>query len=159
MKYYMKEIPDSALILSGAALRFDILETEDSHLIAELDKCIERQVGGILSITKQQYEEELKKKETGRLSGNSSNPLRRRQELSANLLAGVGVAAEAGRSNGQFAAPQLPNGREATPHNRSGLPKGNGPAPDPIDVPSAETFIRPPTSKANGRPRRALARD
>jgi hypothetical protein len=161
MQYYLKEIPETAVIINGVSMRFDILETADPILISELDKCIQRQIGGVVAITKEQFDEEVKKKANEKLSGNSSNPLRRRQELSSNLLAGVGAAAGAGRSNGQFATPQT--GRESNPHNRGGLPKGVGPAPDPIEVPSAgdfaSSFDRPPTAKANGRPRRVLDRD
>ncbi len=154
-KYYTKEIPDSGLLILGNSLRFDLLETEDAALIAELDKCIARGVGGIISLTEDQYNEELKKKSAGILSNGGLRKQPQRQELSALHLPRH-LAAGAGGTNpdGQFAKPQTPVGRTATPHLRSGLPNGQGPSaqmPDPIEVPSAAEFsgmlAKPPTAK------------
>jgi hypothetical protein len=149
MRYYSKEIPDSAVFVNGAAMRFDILETSDATLIAELDKCIARGIGGVLSITAEQYAEELKKKADGNLSGFNSNSRPQRRELSAHQLGGLRAAGESGNANGQFAAPQQPD----RARNQHGLGAIREPAkmPDPIEVPTTESFAgmfsKPPTAK------------
>src|SRR5574342_967290 len=63
MKYYRKEIPESAVYIFGQPFRFDLLATEDVPLIHELDKCVRKQMGGVVEITKEIYDIELKKKE------------------------------------------------------------------------------------------------
>jgi hypothetical protein len=150
MRYYQKEIPESGVIINGTTMRFDLLETEDSILISELDKCIERGVGGVVSITKEHYDDEVKKKGSGLSSPNSLKPLHQRQELSANQLAGLRAAGVvSSNADGQFAAPQM--GRNHTPNNRFGLPNGKAQMPDPIEVPTADdfsaAFAKPPTAK------------
>lgn len=155
-KFYSKEIPDSPVYVAGHPLTFDILETQDAALIVELDKCVNKGVGGVLSLSEEQFNEELKKKETGKLSANSLRPRQSRTELSAIQLAGLHVAVDGVRPS-QFARPQQPDHR---PHTRHGLPFGGGlngkapppaNAPDPIEVPTAqsfpEVFQKPPTAK------------
>ena len=160
MNYYRKEIPESAVIVNGVSMRFDILETQDPVLVAELNKCIARGVGGVVSISKEEFDEEVKKKASGMISGDSSKLHQRRQELSANQL-GAARAAGGGfaNPNGQFAAPQITAGREHTPFTRHGFPTNKGPSPDPIEVPDSDsmlsTFSKPPT----GRMRRAARAD
>jgi hypothetical protein len=79
------------------------------------------------------------------------NPRRQRQELSANQFLSLRAAAGVGNgnANGQFAQPQI--GRPHTPNNSFGLPRAQGPAPDPIEVPTAAdfaaVFAKPPTAK------------
>lgn len=151
MRYFSKEIPESAVVINGTSMRFDLLETADQILINELDACIARGVGGVVSISEAQYQEEVKKKASGNSSHNSLNPRRQRQELSANQLLNLRAVAGAGNgnANGQFAQPQM--GRPHTPNNSFGLPRAQGPAPDPIEVPSAADFAaalaKPPTAK------------
>lgn len=149
MRYYSKEIPESGVVINGTTMRFDLLETEDPVLIAELDKCVARGVGGVISITQEQFEEEVKKKASGLQSPSSWNSRRQRQELSANQLVALRAVGRDGDANGQFATPQV--GRDHKPRNGFGLGRGNGPAPDPIEVPTAETFAavfaKPPTAK------------
>lgn len=149
MRYYSKEIPDSAVFINGAAMRFDILETNDAVLIAELDKCIARGIGGVLSITAEQYAEEAKKKAEGNSSGFNSNSKPQRRELSAHQLGGLRAAGANGNGSGQFAAPQQPE----RARNQHGLGPVREPAkmPDPIEVPTAESFAgvftKPQTAK------------
>lgn len=151
----MKEIPESAVIINGISMRFDILETEDPVLIRELDKCIAASIGGVRSLTEEQYLEEVKKKESGTPSVDSLKHKQQRQELTAVRLDGP-RAAGLGSTNGQFASPQMPMvDRAHTPHNRPGLPKQRGPSasgapPEPIEVPAddafAAVFSKPPTA-------------
>lgn len=152
-KFYSKEIPESPVYVAGHPLVFDVLETEDAALIAELDKCVARGVGGVMTITQEQFEVEVKKKSNGQLSNGSLRPKQQRQELSAMQLAGLRAVEGAGKVS-QFARPQQPT---ANPHNRHGLPvSGNAPGPipalpDPIEVPTPESFgpiSKPPTAKA-----------
>lgn len=144
-------MPEAAVVILGNSMKFDILETADPALIRELDQCIAHGVGGVVSITEAQYQEEVKKKASDSSSHNSLNPRRQRQELSANQLLNLRAAAGAGNgnANGQFAQPQM--GRPNTPNNSFGLPRAQGPAPDPIEVPSAAdfaaAFAKPPTAK------------
>jgi hypothetical protein len=149
-KFYAKELPESPVYVAGHPLIFDFMETEDSALIAELDKCVARHVGGVVEISEEQFIDEIKKKETGNNSANSLRPRLQRTELQA--VQWDALRAAGGGVSSQFAKPQLQ--REHRPHNRSGLPSGaspNGthPTPDPIEVPTAESFgeIRPPTAK------------
>lgn len=130
-------------------MRFDILETNDATLIAELDKCIARGIGGVLSITEEQYAEEAKKKAEQISSGFSSNNRPQRRELSAHQLGGLRAAGENGNTHGQFAAPQQPE----RARNQHGMGPIREPAkmPDPIEVPTNESFAgmftKPPTAK------------
>lgn len=155
-KYYMKEIPELPVYVHGTPIKFDILETSDQVLIEELDKCIARGVGGVMSITAEVFAEELKKKELGNSSLFSSQPLHKRQELSALHSLKAPVAGDEKRFDfgGTFAKHQE---REHTPHNMAGLPSSfNGPSnpgpktmPDPIELPALSEFktTKPTTAK------------
>lgn len=143
--YYKKEIPESPVFVAGHPMRFDVLETEDSMLSSELDKCAARGVGGVMKITQAQYDEEVKKKEQWNLLNGSSKP-RQRQELSALQVDARRVVEAVGNPApkiGQFAKPQVP------PANQR--PVGNTPIPEPIEVPSIESFVvkPPPTARFN----------
>lgn len=146
-KFYQKELPESPVYVSGHPLIFDFLETEDAALIAELDKCVMRGVGGVSSITPEQFAEEVKKKAHGNPSAGSLKPRQQRQELTAVQWDALRVAGDA-VSPGQFAKPQQPDHR---PHRRHGLPNPNVAMPDPIEVPSVESFpevsSKPPLAK------------
>lgn len=115
----------------GQPLKFDILATQDTLLIAELDKCAARGVGGVMTLTEAQYNEEVKKKETGQSLLNSSNPSKRRQVLSALHLNVRPVA------GGQINLP--PTGSAVTGRH----------IPEPIEVPSPQSFGLPPLAKTS----------
>jgi len=151
-KFYSKDLPESPVYVAGHPLIFDFLETEDSALISELDKCVARCVGGVKEITQDEFTEEVKKKESGNSSANNLRPKLQRTELQAVQWDAL-RAAGAGVNKGQFSRPQMPEHR---PHNQHGLPSSQGPSasngkvmPDPIEVPTAESFgeIKPPTAK------------
>lgn len=150
----MKEIPELPVYVRGTPIKFDILETSDQVLIEELDKCIARGIGGVMSITAEVFAEELKKKELGSSLLSNSQPLHKRQELSALHSLKAPVAGEEKRFDfgGTFAKQQ---GREHTPNNNHGLPTSfNGPSnpaprqmPDPIELPTAgDLKIQKPTT-------------
>lgn len=148
-KYYRKELPDTAIYLFGAPYKFDVLETSDSLMISELDKCVARGVGGVVAITEEQYQDEVKKKASWNSSKPNLNQPRGRQELSALHARRVAEAVGKGgsfRENGTFAAPQ--HDRQKT------LPVSGREMPDPIQIPSPNAFSgvflnKPPTAKAS----------
>jgi hypothetical protein len=145
IKHYKKEIPEAPVFVMGHPMRFDLLETQDPTLIAELDKCVTRGIGGVMSIAPEEYSEEIKKKELWSQSNNSLKP-QQRQELSALRLDARRVVEAVGNPAprvGMFAKPQVPT----EDRNRS---NGNGqPMPEPIEVPTPESFVvkQPPTMK------------
>lgn len=150
MQWFTKELPDAAVWIAGAPLKFEFLETADPVLIRELESCIARGVGGIIKITQEQYEEGVKKKPNGNPSGSNSRPRLQRQELSAlharHVAEVVNNGQFSGFKEGTFASPQ---GRGAAPV----LPVSGRPMPDPIQIPSPNDFKGvftkpPPTAKA-----------
>lgn len=148
--YYTKEIPEMAVYVHGTPLKFELLETSDAALIVELDRCIQFGRGGIKAITKEQFDEEAKKKPPVTVSESGYKQKQQRLELSSPHLSHDPAAGGADiRIGNVFARPQE---REHAPHNRHGLPAGApGPAPikrmpDPIELPSTDDF-RPPTAK------------
>jgi hypothetical protein len=155
-KYYRKELENQAVFIFGHPMRFDFLATEDPALISELDKCAAKGIGGVVSITKEQHDEELKKKETLELSNGSSKPhpsTPHRQEIVSPNLHGPRVAEvianPGGRRNGMFARPQMGDRQGWPPQNRQGGDDRHGPMPDPIQIPSPQQFAPPPTAKIN----------
>ena len=142
--------------ISGTPVRFEVLPTSDPATIAALDRCIANHQGGVSSITKEQYEEAIKKKPTEISSSSVYKQQRQRQELSATQVQGLAVAEAGGvRAGGMFARPQ-DMGREHRPNNEIGLPAGaHGPAgsghriPDPVEVPDRSKIAadRPATAK------------
>lgn len=143
-RHFKKEIPESAVFVLGHPMRFDLLQTEDPMLIAELDKCVARGVGGVISISPEEYSEESKKKAQSSLLNNNSKPPHR-QELSALQLDArrvVEAVSNPAPRSGMFAKPQIPTDG----------PRFNGnqkPMPEPIEVPAPESFVikPPPTMK------------
>ena len=137
-KYYSKEIPEAPVFVSGHPMRFDLLETSDPMLITELDKCVARGIGGVISITPEQYAEESKKKQALQSSNNSKPP--HRQELSALQLDARRVVEAVGNPaprQGMFAKPQVPPADQ--------FQRGPEPMPEPIEVPTPDSFVvRPP---------------
>lgn len=134
MKYYAKDLPESPVFVLGHPMMFEFLETGDPTLIAELDNCVRRGVGGVREISAETYAEELKKKELEKRFGNNSKPQHRRTELS--FIGSPGAAAH----GSSFTRRQQPEVNHA--------PSVNGqPMPDPIEVPVASSFALPPTAK------------
>lgn len=147
MRYFRKEIPEQAILVFGHPLRFDFLATEDQQLISELDKCIRKQRGGVIAISKEEYDQEISKKNTETLLRSNSRPPQQRHELQSIPLpqdrrAVEVVANPGGRRNGLLARPQI--GRDGAALN--GRPD-QGPMPDPIQIPSPAQFAPPPTAK------------
>ena len=139
MRYYRKEIEESPVFIAGHPYRFSILATEDTILITELDKCAIRGVGGVIRITKEEYDSEYEKKNQLNLLNLSSKP-QQRQEISALRLDArrvVEAVSNPAPRTGMFAKPQVP---PASDSHRNGAP-----VPEPIEVPSPESFqVRPP---------------
>ena len=128
-RFFAKELADSALYIMGHPMKFDIMATQDTLLIAELDKCVKKGIGGVTTISESQYQEEVKKKELGTNSPSSSNG-QRKQVLSALHLS-QNVRPVAGRQiNVQPGASQV-----------------TGRMPEPIEVPSPQSFGLPPIAK------------
>ena len=155
MSYFAKELENQPVFVFGHPMRFDFLATEDPALISELNKCAAKGVGGVISITKEHYDEELKKKaEATFQNGSKLHPsLPHRQEiLSPNLpdrRAVEAVANPGGSRNGMFARPQMGDRQGWPPQNRQGSDARHGPMPDPIQIPSPSQFAPPPTAKVN----------
>lgn len=145
-RHFKKEIAEAPVFVLGHPMRFDILQTEDPTLIAELDKCVARGVGGVIAISPEEYAEESKKKEQSNLLNTNSKP-HQRQELSALRLDARRVVEAVGNPaprTGMFAKPQIP-----TDGHR--LQQTAQPMPEPIEVPTPESFVirQPPTAKAS----------
>lgn len=141
MKFYLKELPDAPVYIFGSPFRFDFLATEDSTLITELDKCARNGIGGVISITQEQYDEEVKKKQAEIHSENSLRPPPHRTELQAfhkvDQRRVAEVVANPRSRGGMFARPQTGN-----------VPRQNQePMPDPIQIPLPNSFVVPPTAK------------
>lgn len=125
----MKEISESPVYVMGQPLKFDIMATQDTLLISELDKCVKRGVGGILTLTEAQYNEELSKKNSSTPSPDSLSPTHRKQVLSA-LHLNVRPAAAGPIRQVQPGASQV-----------------TGRMPEPIEVPSPSSFGLPPLGR------------
>lgn len=148
MRFFKKEIPEQALLVHGYPLRFDFLATEDAGLIAELDKCIAKQRGGVIAISEEEYTAEISKKNSETQLRNNSRPPHQRHELKSLQLppdrrvAEVVVNPGGGRRNGMLARPQV--GRDGTVLNGR---HDQGAMPDPIQIPTPAQFAPPPTAK------------
>lgn len=157
MRYFKKELPENPVYCRGQPFRFDFLATDDMLLISELDKCIRKQMGGVISITEAEYTEEVKKKEQSIKSGNNSNGSpSRRQELVAPQFQhlSLGVDQDGRRVAAVVANPSSRRGgllsQQALPQRESiQAPNGVGRAemPDPIQIPTPAQFAKPPTAK------------
>jgi len=134
IRYFAKELADSPITIFGRPMRFDFIPVEDPGLIAELENCIRRNVGGVTEISKTQFDEEVKKKEQEKLFGNNSKPLHQRTELSAFQLGNPGAAVAS-----RFARQQQ--------HVQQPAPQIQHPMPDPIEVPTPASFNLPPVAK------------
>ena len=146
IKYYRKDIPEMPVYVHGQPLKFEILETGDSALIEELDKCVAFGRGGVIAMTAEEYAEESKKKPPVTNSESVYKQRQRRLELSSQLLSQSLAVDGAGVSvSSAFAKPQ-DIGRSHTPHERFGMPSGVGPGPsrpmpDPIDLDRKSTRL------------------
>lgn len=128
-RYYSKELPESPIYLSsGQPMKFDVMTTSDAWLISELDAAIQNGVGGIISITKAQYDDAIKKKSLGQSPVNSPHS---RQEISALHHQPIPPRAfqRADRVAVAGSNPQTP------------------PLPDPLQVPDPAQFIMPKVGK------------
>lgn len=154
MRYFKKELPEQALYVMGHPFRFDFLETEDAVLIGELDNCIRAQRGGVVGISKEEYEAEVKKKSSATeslLNSNGPPPPHRRELVAPNRPSERRVAEVVGNPGGrrsgmfgtQFAHAQRDRGQQS---QRVG---DLWPMPDPIQIPSPAEFIKPPTAKVS----------
>jgi hypothetical protein len=139
MRYFSKELPEAAIYIFGHPMTFDVMETSDPALIAEFQSAISRNSGGISEITAEKFAEEVKKKESEKLSGGSLRPSFKRTELSALQFGNPGAAVAS-----RFSKPQ-----------QSEWSKGPGTAPeqarqmpDPVDIPTSASFIVPPPPTA-----------
>lgn len=146
-KWYRKELPTQPIWINGSPVKFDVLQTSDPVMIANLDAAIANQRGGIIAITKEEFDVEDKKKASGKPSDNGS-PRNHRQELSAPNRNLAAVAA----SDIARAQSVPPNIRAAmAPGGQPGSPVNGRPMPDPIMVPSANQFqgllSKPTTAK------------
>lgn len=112
-------------------MKFDFLATQDTLLIAELDKCVKKGIGGVMALNEAEYNEAIKKKESLPNSLDSLNPVKRRQVLSA-LHLNVRPAA---------AGPI----RQVQP----GASPVTGRMPEPIEVPSPSSFGLPPLARTS----------
>lgn len=140
-RWFAKELPTSPIWVMGYPLRFDFLETSDGALIAELDNAIRNRMGGVSSITQEEYKIETEKKTQETLLGINSNPAPWRKELVAPHFQEQNVAAR-----GSFAKPQQPPA--AAPQLLNPQPHE---MPDALSVPSPESLKipKPPTAKLN----------
>lgn len=131
--YYGKELSDQPIWLTnGTPFKFEFLETSDAWLIQELNAAVQNGVGGVYKITKEQYDEGIKKKSATKSQGTS---VRYRQELqSPNLF------------NQQ--ARVSPVGRAVVGGVKASIPIGQTELPDPLQVPDPSQFKMPSIGKA-----------
>lgn len=132
-QFFCKELPQNKLYLSnGHPITFDIMETSDAWLIQELDAAIKNHVGGVIKLTKAQYDEAVKKKSEGKSQLNSASY---RQEI-------------------------IPTHQFTSQHQQRVFPQGgrvavaagsqpHGQLPDPLTVPDPSTFTMPKVAKVN----------
>lgn len=136
------------MFINGHPFRFDVLATSDPSMIAELDKCVARGVGGVIAITQEEHDLELKKKDSLSPSSSNSNQRPHRAELSALLAPRAVEAVNRGGAfnpNGMFARPQEPQVNMASRMPSRAMP-------DPIEASSAESFkgsfvVKPPLGR------------
>jgi hypothetical protein len=61
-KFYSKDLPDQPIYIQGRPYKFDFIATDDPWLIGEFENAIRAQTGGISEVSKEAYDEALKKK-------------------------------------------------------------------------------------------------
>lgn len=132
-KYYYKELENTAIYLTdGRPFKFDYLATEDSWLIMELDAAIANGVGGVVKITKEQYDEAIKKKQEGKLLNSSPQY---RQELQASNL------------HNHTPARAFQGSRVAVVAGKNAASGQGAELPDPLQVPDPSQFLMPSVGK------------
>lgn len=128
--WFAKELPDQKFYLSsGAPMAFDYLHTQDAWLIQELNAAIQNGIGGVYKITKEQYDEGIKKKNGAKSQGTS---VQYRQELQSHNM-----------FNQQ--ARVSPVGRAVVGGVKS---MAQVELPDPLQVPDPSQFKMPSVGKA-----------
>jgi len=150
MKFYLKEKISRPLFFpNGAKCPFEsvggdygLIQTEDQYITTELDKAVKMHVGGVVPLTKEEYESWQKKKLTSEQSSNSSQPKDREvlgpipfQQLQAIRAAGA-AAVVSGIAPGQPTAVAGP-GRAQQQANQQKV--------EPIATPSQ--FSKPKVGK------------
>lgn len=132
MRYFLKELLSNKLYLpNGARVQFEdagddtgILATQDAYVISELDRAIQRQVGGVSSIDQAQYED-LKKNPRKPARSLNYNDAREMQVVVRQLqqqLAAAQAAAAGGSIKPQPAVP--PPGQTSAPiHVPTSIPR------------------------------------
>lgn len=107
--YFSKELPDSPIYINGQPYRFDFLATSDESLIRHLTNAAARRVGGVLVLTKQQYDEavESKKKQKSQPSS-QRRPGREeiRQKVIPSPRSRDAARVAAAEGDGVFATPE-----------------------------------------------------
>ncbi len=142
-RYFKKELPESAVYIAGHPLKFDILETEDPTLAAQLDACISRGIGGVIALSAEQFAAESQKKTSGinYESAFKQNPQQRQSELST-----LHALHAAGAGDKQRAQPNL-----VAKTNPGDSPVSGRAMPEPVSVPSPNAFsgifAKPKTAK------------
>src|SRR5262245_31561533 len=72
--YFGKELPDQAIYIGGAPIRFHCLKTDDAYLIGELRKAAKNSIGGVFERPDEAaYAECIKKKTEEQSQKNSRN--------------------------------------------------------------------------------------
>jgi hypothetical protein len=68
--YYSKELPDQPIYINGKPYRFELLATDDPALSRHLDSAAAKHVGGIIKLSKAEFDaaQDLKKKQTSQPS-------------------------------------------------------------------------------------------
>lgn len=133
-QWYGKELPTNKLYLSnGHPITFDIMETSDAWLIQELDSAIRNQVGGVIRLTKEQYDEAVKKKSAEKSP--VSSPSYRQEIMPTHQFTS---------QHQQRVFPQ--GGRVAVAAGSNQRPAE---LPDPLTVPDPSTFTMPKVAKVN----------
>jgi hypothetical protein len=117
--FFNKELPEQPIYVQGRGLKFEFMATEDDFLIGELRNAVRGGYGGVIEITREQYDEGVKKKEN---SKNSSQPFQRRAEITP-----------------QWSQPTAAARPAVVLGNRQ--PPANLPPAEPISIPSPKVFL------------------
>ena len=151
MRYYLKEKTSRPLFFpNGAKSPFEsvggdygLIATEDQYIITELDKAVKMHVGGVVPLTKEEYDSWTEKKKASEQSSDSSQPKAREtlgpipfQQLQAIRAAGA-AAVVSGMAPGQPGVGVAGPGRAQQQANQQKV--------EPISTPSQ--FSKPKVGK------------
>lgn len=81
--YYSKELPQQPFFVNGKAYRFDLIQLDDPALIQHFDSAAWKGIGGIIKISREDYESAIKKKT---LKPSSSSKPQQREEVKQKRL-------------------------------------------------------------------------